>query len=262
MTTIEYIEKAWIAYKKNFWAIIIAIILQFLLISIPFIIGLLPWIIIFFTSGISLTQTSIANFILSYLGVFSFSFVMFVIGLFASIILNGGFVRMLYEGLRRKTRFEIMLKTAKEKFWTILGANLLVLLIFLIIIAALFAPIGILLGSSLSLQGASFLYIFIILSTVVLGVMVLVLVSIFFVFVNQAVVIDNLSAVQAVKRSFKVSEKNFLSILFLFLIFFIFNNGLYNFLFILGTILVWFLTAPLLLLSYTAFYVEKRKKFK
>jgi len=262
MSTIEYIEKAWIAYKKNFWTIIIALILQCLLISIPFVIGLLPWIIIFFTSGISLTQSNIVNFILSYLGVFSFSIVMFIIGLFASIVLNGGFVRMLYEGLRRKTRFEIMLKTAKEKFWTILGANLLVLLIFLIIIAALFAPIGILLGSNLFLQEASVFYVFVILSTVVLGVIVLVLISILFVFVNQSIVIDNLSAFQAVKKSFKVSEKNFLNILFLFLIFFIFNNGLYNFLFILGTILTWFVMSPLLLLSYTAFYVEKRKKFK
>ena len=259
MTVIEYIDKTWIAYKKNFWSIIIALIIQILISSVPIIIGLLPWIFILpFSKGALIT-----SLILSNLGVLSFSIIMFIIGILVSVVLNGGFVRMLYEALRRKTRFEIMLKTAKERFWTILGANLIVLLIFLVIITVLFAPIAILFGfSNLSFQSSSFLYLVAVFSVLILGIIVLVFVSIFFVFVNQAIVIDNLRAVQAVKKSFEVSKKNFLSIFFLFLIFFIFNSGLYNVFSIFGSIIAWFVTTPLLLLCYTAFYVDKRKKIK
>jgi len=261
MTTLKYIEEAWKAYKKNFGPVVIALILQILLISIPFIIGVLPWIVIFLSLGATLTKIDITSFISSNLGVLSFSFIMFIIGFLISVVLNGGFVRMLYEGLRRKTKFEVMLKTAKEKFWTILGANLIVLLIFLLIITVLLAPLTLLVSiSNLSFQGYSFLFLVAVFSTIILGIIVLVFVSIFFVFVNQAIVIDNLKAFQAVKKSFEVSKKNFLSVLFLFLIFFIFNNGLYNVFSIVGSIITFFVTSPLLLLCYTAFYVDKRKK--
>jgi hypothetical protein len=254
-----YIDKAWIAYKKNFWQIIIAIILQFLITAVPIIIGLLPWIFILPFSKI----TDLKTLILSNLGILSFSIVMFIAGCLVSVLLNGGFIRMLYEALRGKTKFETMLVTAKERFWTILGANLIVLLVLLsIIFAFLLVPIAVLTGFSVTSLSQSILlpYLIVIFSIIVLGVIVSVLFSIFFVFVNQAVVINNLNAVQSVKKSFDVSKKNYISILALFLIFFFFNAGLTNILSLLGSVLIWFLTAPLLLLSYTAFYVDKIKK--
>lgn len=256
----EYMEKAWIAYKKNFWTILIAIILQILIPAVPIIIGLLPWIFILPFSRIIDPST----LILSNLGILSFSIVMFLVGLLTSVVLNGGFVKMLQEALRGKTKFETMLVTAKEKFWTILGANLIVLFIILFLVAILLIPIAVLTGFSfVQLSSISSLpYLVVIFSVIVLDIIFLVLFSIFFLFVNQAVVIDNLNAFQSVKKSFEFSKKNYATILALFLIFFFLNMGLTNVLSLLGSILIWFLTSPLLLLSYTAIYLEKRKKAK
>jgi MFS family permease len=257
MTTIEYVEKAWESYKKNFWQFVIALILQIFIVSIPFLIGVLPWIVILFSTGI---KTGIASLLLSNLGVLSFSVVMFLVGISISTVLGGGLVKMAYESLRGKTDYETMFKTAKEKFWTILGANSIVLLTLSIIVAVMLVPIMALSNFSALSAQASFLYIFVIFSTVVLGTMILVIVSILFVFVNQAIVIDRLKALEAVKKSFETAEKNFLSIFFLFLIFFLINSGLENVLSVAGSLIVLFVTAPLALISYTALYIDRRKK--
>ncbi len=260
MSTVEYIEKAWIAYKKNFWQIFAAILLQILVFLVPVIIGLMPWVFVLtpFSRDINLTKAMLDN-----LGIFSFSVVMFIVGILASTILKGGFVRMLYESLNRRTRFEVMFKTVQSKFWTILGANLIVLLILFVIVVAVFSPATILISfSGFSLQTAPTSYLFFIFLSIILGAIILVLFGILFIFINQAVVIDNLSAFQAVKRSFVISKRYFLSVLFLFFMFFFFNAGLNSVLRLLGTLLTLFVTSPLVLLSYTAFYVDRRKKVK
>jgi len=256
MPAIEYIEKAWESYKKNFWQFTIALILQTFIVSIPFLIGVLPWIVILFSTGI---KAGIVSLLLSNLGVLSFSVVMFLVGISVSTVLGGGFTRMAYESLRGKTSYETMFKTAKEKFWTILGVNSIVLLTISIIVAVMLVPI-MALGNLSTLFQASFLYIFVIFSIVTLGTMILAIVGILFMFVNQAIVIDNLKALEAIKKSFETAEKNFLSVFFLFLIFFLINSGLENVLSIAGSLIVFFVTAPLALISYTALYLERRKK--
>jgi hypothetical protein len=256
LMTIEYVERAWESYKKNFWQFVTALILQAFIVSIPFLIGVLPWIVIFFSTGMN---TGIANLLLSNLGVLSFSVVMFIVGVLLSAVLGGGFTRMAYDSLRGRTSYETMLKTAREKFWTILGADLIVLLTLSVIVAALFVPI-IALGSLSALSQASFFYVFIIFSIATLGVIILVIVGIFLIFVNQAVVIDNLKALDAIKKSFEIANKNFLSVFFLFLIFFLINSGLENVLSIAGSLIVFFVTTPIALISYTALYSDRRKK--
>jgi len=257
MPTIEYVEKAWESYKKNFWQFVIALILQMFIVSIPFLIGVLPWIVILFSTG---TKAGIASLLLSNLGVLSFSAVMFLVGISISTVLGGGLVRMAYESLRGKTDYETMFKTAKEKFWTILGANSIVLFTLSIIVAVMLVPIMALSNFSALSAQASFSYIFVVFSIVALGTMILVIVSILFVFVNQAIVIDRLKALEAVKKSFETAEKNFLNIFFMFFIFFLINNGLENILSVVGSLIVLFVTTPILLISYTALYIDRRKK--
>jgi len=256
MTTIGFIERAWMSYKKNFWQFVIALILQMFIVSIPFLIGVLPWIVILFSTGMN---AGVVSLLMSNLGVLSFSIVMFIIGILLSAVLGGGFTRMAYDSLRGRTSYETMLKTAKEKFWTIIGADLVFLLTVLIIISVIFVPI-MTLGNLSALSQVSFFYAFIIFSIAALGVIVLVIVSIFFVFINQAIVVDNLKALEAIKKSFETAEKNFLSIFFLFLIFLLINSGLENILSIAGSLIVFFVTTPIVLISYTALYVDRRKR--
>jgi hypothetical protein len=256
MTSIEFIERAWTSYKKNFWQFVIALILQMFIVSIPFLIGVLPWIVIFFSTGMN---AGVVSLLMSNLGVLSFSIVMFIAGILLSAVLGGGFTRMAYESLRGRTNYGTMLKTAKEKFWTIIGADFIVLLTLSVIVAALFVPI-IALNSLSALSQVSFFYVLIIFSLAALGVIILVIVSIFLIFVNQAIVIDNLKALEAIKKSFETADKNFPSIFFLFLVFFLINIGLENILSIAGSLIVFFVTTPITLISYTALYIDRRKK--
>ena len=254
---IEHIEKSWAAYRKNFWPILTAMILQFILAGIPFLIGVLPWIFIFLSSkGVDLSTLFLSN-----LGVLSFSVIMFIIGFLISIALTGGFVKMLYEALRGKTKYGTMLKTAKEKFWTIIGANSLFILIFFVIFIAVFSPLFLLAGfPALSVGGSSLAPLITIFLIVVLGSILLVLISIFFVFINQAIVIDNLKAVDSIGKSFEVSKKSYLTILGLMIIFILINSALTTIFSLIGSVLEAFVTTPLLLLSYTSVYLEKRRK--
>ncbi|NIO44677.1 MAG: hypothetical protein GTN36_03950 [Candidatus Aenigmarchaeota archaeon] len=254
---IEHIEKSWKAYRKNFWPIITAMVLQFILVGIPFLIGIIPWVFIF----LSYRTVDMITLLMSNLGALSFSLIMFAIGFLISIALTGGFVKMLYEALRGKTKYETMLKTAKEKFWTIIGANSLFILILLVLFIAVFSPLFILTGFSTTFSGAGSLTLLItIFSIATLGSILIILVSIFFVFINQAIVIDNLNAIDSVNKSFEVSKKSYLTILGLMIIFILLNSALVNLFSFFGTVLEAFVVTPLLLLSYTSVYLEKRRK--
>jgi len=253
---IEHIEKSWKAYRKNFWPIITAMILQFILAGIPFLIGVLPWIFIYLSSG----SVGITTLLLSNLGVFSFSVIMFIIGFLISIALTGGLVRMFYEALRGKTKYETMLKTAKEKFWTIIGANSLYILIFIVLFIAVFFPLFALTGLSTFSGGSSFAMLITILLIVGLGSILLVLISIFFVFINQAIVIDNLNAIDSIGKSFEVSKKSYLTILGLMIIFILIDSALTTLFSFFGSVLEIFVVSPLLLLSYTSVYLKNRRK--
>lgn len=254
---IEHIEKAWKAYRKNFWPIITALILQIILAGIPFLIGVLPWIfIVLFSKGVDTTTLFLSN-----LGALSFSIVMFSIGFLISVALTGGFVRMLYEALRGKTKYETMLKTAKEKFWTILGANSIFILIFFLLIVAIFFPLFTLTGFSTMLSGTSSLSLLITVFLIVaFGSILLILVGVFFIFINQAIVIDNLRAIDSIGRSFEVSKKSYLTIVGLMVIFILINSALSTIFSFIGSFLETFVTMPLLLLSYTSVYLKKRRK--
>ena len=253
---VEHIEKSWKAYKKNFWPIITAMLLQLILSGIPVLIGFIPWIFIFlFSKGANIT-----TLILSNLGVLSFTIIMCIIGVLISIALTAGFVRMLYEALRGKTKFETMLKTARKKFWTIIGANLIFLLVILCLIIVIFFPLLSLIGSPSLLGGYSFSSLIIIFSIAILGLILIGLISIFFVFIDQAIVIDDLKAIPSISKSFEVAKKSYLTILGLMFIFILINSALDSLFSIIGVIIESFVTTPLLLLSYISVYLEKKSK--
>ena len=252
---IEHIEKSWLVYRKNFCPLTTAIFLQLLIVGILLLIAIAPWIFIL----LSFRGSNIMTLLWYNMGVLFFSVIFFAVSTILSVVLNGGFVKMLYESFRGKTRFETMLKTAREKFWTILGANSLFLLIFLLILGALLVPIASLMSFSFS-QGVSMLYLFVIILTIILGAVVFGMVSVLFIFVNQAIVIDNLKAVPAIKKSYEVAKKSFLTILGIMVIFILINIALTTVFSFIGSILEWFVTQPLILLSYTSVYLERRRK--
>jgi len=254
----EYIEKAWKVYRKNFGQIAIAILLQFLISGTIMLIGIAPWILMIFFSSAS----NFSSMILSYLGLIIFSIIFIAISVVISIVLNGGFTRMLYDSTRGKTNYQTMFKVAKEKCWTILGANSIFLLITLLIIFIIFVPLALLMGfsSMIPSEGTSMIFLIIIFLVIILGIIAMAIISALFVFVNEAIVIDNLKAFDAVKKSIEVSRKCYLKILGLMFIFMLINSALDTLFSFVGSFIEWFVTMPILFICYIYLYLENRKK--
>jgi len=90
-----------------------------------------------------------------------------------------------------------------------------------------------------------------------IGIIATLLIAPLFLFINQAIVINNSKAINSIKKSIKIGKKNYFQVLALMIIFALLGvaSGLIPYI---GTILNLFLIAPLGILSYTALYLRRR----
>jgi hypothetical protein len=247
----EHIEKSWKAYKRSFWTIIGAVLLVLIIPIVIILLALLP-----FRSAIAeAVAANSADPVLQVLGVGNVMFagIFLLFGMIVSVVLHAGLVKLYAESLRRRASLKTVFSTAKEKFWTILGANALGMLISLIIFAAALGP-GFLLLIATE-------YGFLSASLIAIGVVAAILVTLLFLFINQAVVIDNHPAVAAVKKSIRVVRANYLPVLILIIIFTAISI-LVSFVPYVSAPIDILLISPLYIISYTSLYLARRKKVK
>lgn len=251
----DYIKKAYSTYKRNFSQIMIAIILFIAIVGILIFGAVLS--VSFLSKTCDVPQTRIIlSFIFSFCTIFGIVFI---------FVLSAGLIKMYATALRRKTDFRIMFRVARQKFCTILGANILALIIIAGILFMLMTPSFIIL--LITMSRTIFLFSFLI--TLVPFALIVIL----FTFVNQAVVIDDNDAVNAVKKSINVIKKNYLPFLTLILMFVALSVLTSVFFYytkvptvrwtvylssILNFIVNWLIIYPIAEISYTLFYIKKR----
>ncbi|MBI5061840.1 MAG: hypothetical protein HZB67_06040 [Candidatus Aenigmarchaeota archaeon] len=254
----EYIEKAWAAYKKNFWTIISAKILEFVIVGIVLLVFLATAFAMFLPNLMTAMTSGTTNLQVIMLLLFSSipALIMAIIGVVITVILfiefEAGMVGIYADSLKGKARLETLFSVMKEKFWSVLGANLLVMLISLLLACIFIFPALLLLAVSLMIG----------IPVLVIGIIVVLLVVVLFSVVNQAIVIDGNSAAAALEKSVKVIKANYLSAIALILIFFVINMvlqiiGMAPMLMIPMLIIVLLVVAPLQMISFTALYLEK-----
>jgi hypothetical protein len=164
-------------------------------------------------------------------------------------------------------------KTANKKFWSVLGASLLVMLLFF---AAYFIGIAVpVILMLVSLFAKSALVMIISLIWMLIGFIALIALSILLGFTVYAVIISDLGAVEGLKASWNFVRKNFWPTIVLLLINFLiglpiivaaFASGIsaalypdYQFYIILLEVLVSWLISPFLLMMSGYFYMQRKK---
>lgn len=259
----EYISQAWEAYKKNFWQIVGGLILIMLITLGIIITSGIPLLVSFiqYYSGISSpTAVTFASFVLES-GV---QIAIFVIGVIAASLiaaaLNAGYVRMLADSLKGKAEISAIFATAKKKFWTLIGANVLVSLIRLALLLVLLAPpVLVIISASEAPVVSAALAIIGALIWLLAGFIIFVLAVLPFTLVGQAVVLGNYNAVDSIRKSFSVVKQNYLQFLALVVVLAVISVVV-SFVPILGDLINIFVVSPLALLSYTVFYIAKTQK--
>lgn len=251
----EFIENAWKAYRNNFWQIIGAIIILGVIVFGIIFISLLP-LLGFISSGITteISSQAISVFILQNLSSLILyglvSLIGIIVAFIISIELSAGLIGVYRDALKGKADLKTMFSVAKEKFWTILGANLLAGLLVTGIFVLTLLP-GILLVNISSLSIVLF----------ILGLITAILLSLLFSLVNQAIVVDNEKAVNSIKKSYFVVRKNYLELLGLIIILVVISFVL-SLIPLIGKVINWLLVTPVFGLAITSFYITKTKKVK
>lgn len=260
---LEFLENGWEAYKKNFWRIVGSIIIYDVIVF-----GILFLVAFSFVSQLlfmgkmetplNTTQQNISqvvsqavsqNFSSLFTG---FNIVGLIIGgiifLVAAVVLGAGLVGVYYEALKKKVEIKTMFRVAKEKFWTIIGASLLVGLIGIGLIGVLIvSPLVLIFVINGFLGGI----------LTIVGIVAFVLIMILFSLVTQAIVIDDKKAVESVKESYRVVKSNYFSFLILVIILTVLS-GVVSLIPWVGWLVQMLFIVPLMGLTYTSFYLEKK----
>lgn len=270
---LEFLENGWEAYKKNFWRIIGSVIIYdvivfgilFLMaffIILPIFMGSKQGVSMPFTdkmgSPLNATQQNISQVVSravsqKFSSLFTgFNIVGLIIGgiifLVAAVVLGAGLVGVYYEALKKKARIKTMFRVAKEKFWTIIGANLLVGLIGIGLVGLLvILPLVLIFVINGFLAGV----------LTIVGGVALILIMILLSLVNQAIVIDDKKAVESVKESYRVVKSNYFSFLILVIILTVLSSVVSLIPWV-GWLVQGLFIVPLMGLTYTSFYLGKK----
>jgi len=252
---VEYITQAWNAYRKNFWQILggmlivaMAVIGIIIAAGLPAFIKLASYFAAAPAGGLGggLTQFLFDG------GVQSL-FALLVAGAAVAIIvgtaLEAGLVKMFADALKGKAEISAIFAVAREKFWTILGANALAGLIKLALLAVLVFPpiIGHSLGGITLMTYVVWLYS---------GIIIYMFLALPFSLVNQSIVVGNCRAVDSVKKSFSIVKENYLQFLALAVLMSIIAL-LVSLVPVFGSFASFFAITPIAGLAYTAFYLAK-----
>ena len=190
---------------------------------------------------------------LSSLGAGIVGFIIFVfIGVLVSLYLSIGQFGMAYESLRRRTRIGTMFKVSRKFGLRWIGATLLLIgfgllaLIPLAIIAIFTLGIGL----------------------IVALILIIPIVSL----VAPAMLVDNASPIDSIKKAFKTAKRNYGNLLVLWLIFFgisfgaSFVGGLLSFVPVIGDLInlfinlvLWLVLTPMIKISLVEFYLKNKR---
>jgi len=244
---LEYIKKGWESYKTNFMSFIIAELIALIVVGIILMIGSVA---IFTTMGISpFTElrspvitisriVPISPLFLNFSVLLAFYLVATLFGAFFII----GLFSMAAESLRGVTGFRTMFSAAKEFGITGILTSVIVWLIAMFFI---FIVVGIL-GLVFPVIGS------------VIGLILFLLIMVFFSFSYPGIVVDNLGPIETIQRSIKITKKNYPDVFGLLLFYTVISFAL-NFIPFIGQIIIYFVLMPMFFISLVFFY--KRNKF-
>ncbi|MEM5804519.1 MAG: hypothetical protein QXU82_01580 [Candidatus Aenigmatarchaeota archaeon] len=256
----EVAREAWRAYKRNFRTLLVAVIIYFGIIYAIMGLG--------FALFYMLGQTAISAALMM---------AFFAISILVSYPLAGGLFKMCLDALGKGARVGTMFRAARERWQTFIGIGLLFAAIVLIPILLMMAPI-MMMGSAYSYAASAAIMMIL---AMIVGYVLIIILTLLLSFSFPAAVVDNLRAVEAVKRSYNFAKPRFLSVFALFIIILIMMAAIaipfivaafFIFIFLgpmamlvgvyIAFIVGMFAASPLQYLALTSFYIKNRKSVK
>jgi hypothetical protein len=246
---LEYLKIAWKAFKKN-WKplvggslILIALLMAFIILGLAAI--MVPTIA--YSEGGAMSAESM-------IGLFILGFVVIAVGMFLYSILHGGYIQMCSNSLKGTTKIKDMFDTAKSRWKSIIGVNILMFLIVLLVLS----PSIVMMVYAIIANDTAYL----LLSFVVM--MFSFLVILLFNFSIISVIVDKARAIQGVKNSFNFMKSNYLSTLYLmFVLMLVMLPISMIFAFVpLGSFIIDLVLVPFAMMVYISYYISKSKKMK
>jgi len=242
----EYIKTGWQIYKSNLMSFIVAELIALIIVSVFVGIGTG---IIFITMGVSsfaelrspeITMSRIVSVFPLFMGL-GISLIFYLVAAFIAILSIIGLFGMAVEALRGTTEFKTMFIMAKEFGTT---GVLTSLIIWLISMFFIFVFVGVL-GLIFPVIGS------------VIGIVMLVLIMVFFSLSYPGIVLDNLGPIETIQRSISITKKNYPDV-FGLLVFYAGISLALTFIPFFGQIIIYFVFIPMLFISLVFFY--KRNK--
>lgn len=229
----QYIEKGWEAYKNNIAAVVGATIITVLVAMGIVLLAALPML----ETVLPYAANPLA--LLGKLQALGTSGAILIIGIVVAVLagaaLNAGIVRIYADALSGKAQLETLFSTARQKFLAAAGATLLI-------------------GVTVLFAAALMAFSQILLAVLIIPFMLLMLL---FAFVLQAIVIDNLGAVDAIAKSIAVAKCNFIAVLLLGVIMGI-ASWVVGWIPVAGQLINGLVISPVFGIALTALYVEKK----
>jgi len=234
----KFISIAWETYKKNFWQILIALILVNIISLIPLGISLLSSPLAFF----SFQTFSLANLLISG----SILIIGIVLTILLSILFAVSMLAFYEEALKKKAKIKTIFITFKNFWLKIIILNLIVGLCLLALFGVLEIPALFLLKNNVIVALVWFF----------IALIPFVLISILFTFSNFYLILKKQKILESIKKSIELVKKNYLQVLGIIIIFAILA-GLVSSIPYIGVLVNIFLINPLQTLTFLVFFSRK-----
>jgi len=199
---VEHLKKAWTAYIRNFWSVVGAYLL-IVLIAVLATGGGVAIMMSPFMDSLAAGLTPTSEEVAAGVPMIVLGLVVTLIGIFVSVALQGGYIALTRDALKRKSKAATMFKTTRERWMSLIGTSILkgiITIIFLLpaIIVGLMA-IG---YSSWLLVGVAILF-------AIVAIFALLL----FNFNVYAVALDRATAAEGITKSFAMVKRHYLKVL-------------------------------------------------
>ncbi len=240
--TFVYVKQAFDAYKRNFTAVIGAMLLTLLTVLVLIVVALAPSgfsVINLVMKGTTGTSEIISALMQSTVSL-AFAVVFFALAGISGMALSVGLTKVYADAIKGKAHAMDIFPVARQKWLTALGASIAVIAIFTTIILVL----------SLTVVVNALL------ATVLVSIAIAYLIA-SFAFVNVSIAANNLGAIDAVKNSMRFSKQNFLATILLVIGFLVADYAL-DFV-PLGSLISFVLVGPVFSLSLVSLYLNRMK---
>ncbi len=246
----EHIENAWNAYWNNFLTIMGA-----QMIAITVVIGLMMFVV----GGMALSASpfvaedgTISDEYAPQIMAspyFLLAGALFLVTILVALVLRAGLIGIYVEALGKKNvKIDTMFAVAKEKYKTVIGAQLFAVAILLAGAAVLFIPTLAVLAGNIALLD----------TVLTIEVIIFLLFALMFSLTNQAVVVSGDRAIDAVKKSYAIVKGNYIQFLALAFIFFA-ADLIVSYIPVVWVVISLLFIQPVSVLAYTSFYIENAK---